>query len=139
MCDINKKTKLKTVTGYKLCWKEKDTYYSHIVRSRIDLGKINSPRESVNVFNYNYIMKQFKLCTILKKLAVARKHYHSSNISTLVLLKITLGGIIYKGTDRGYTNMLDNNIVYAGSEILSYQEIDLRGRPIGKLHSKLNK
>lgn len=151
MCDINKKTKLKKITVYKLAYKNriKDyKYVSWLARIPIRLGKVPIyPIENVfydgepfdfSTINYTNINSNmvgrssgFKRLSAIK---VAIRELMEDFTYTTVILKVVLSGDIMEGTADRISNLIDfSEITYAGTFIESVEEIDIRGRIIDKL------
>ena len=142
MCDINKKTKLKTVDIYKICWKRGDKYYAYFSGMEISVGNVidfvsTCDERFLNRINHIYTdihnvnmigrTSGFKLkrdaqylLEYINKRTPLRNHR--------VLLKIKIGGDIMQGTGKKIIKdvRLDNDsvITYAGTEILEIQEVN---------------
>lgn len=147
MCNINKKTKYKTRIIYKVCYKCGDNYYSIFAGMKIEIGKtadsirlshlpINSRYIGFNqyeigdgLYNDNLIGRTsgFKDKEAAFKL-LKRQYLIKDNNNVIeaepVVLKIKIGGSIFQGNSRlislGFPN---DKVTYAGSEILSFEEI----------------
>ena len=148
MCDISTKSDFKTKTIYKVCIKLNGRYFACFSRAEIKIGKI--PRRTnemivardmkeaeiessmnLNMFSYIYggwgndnpIIEN--KTTGFATLNDAKKLLTKIETPLLCILKLKIGGEIYHGTGKGITD--DNNlwkaITYAGSEILSFEEI----------------
>lgn len=148
MCDINKQTKLKKVTVYKVARKMEDgSYNSWIANVPIKLGKCpkysNDGRESTDpVGNYisscNYNSNMIGRCSGFKILMSInqeryRKLYNFPEY-TLCILRLQLSGNIMKGTAKDISYYIsDNEITYAGTCIDSIKEIDKNGKCINEV------
>jgi hypothetical protein len=157
MCDINKKTKLKTVVVYKVCrYMHDDKYYAYFSGMEVCRGKVkdlpfyqrteghNNPfiiRYTFNnlngelTYNRNYNKNLlgrtsgFKLLKTAKAfMMMVRSGYSSS--SNCYILKLTLGGDIMQGTGEGIAKNPDirNSTVYAGTEILSVEKVQVKNK-----------
>lgn len=147
MCDINKKTRLKKVTVYKVCRKFNDQYYAIYSRFNVKVGVVKDLlkeqilKETYNLeFIYCYLdlyeaANSFYNSNIInrttgfKQKCAAIELYKRSKISydNLVILKLVLGGDIMQGTGKGTTHskIVETGIVYAGTEILEVKEVSI--------------
>jgi len=140
MCKLITKTKFKTKTVYKLVLKYNGEFYSYYTGYKMHLGKIQeswcAPEIDVDWNDYsddvlyNNLMLgktsgfSEKLWAI--KLKDTSRKYENFNLKDIerVILKIQLGGEIWKGNGSRISNYIpDNIVIYAGSEILSMSEI----------------
>jgi len=139
MCDINKKTNYTTRIVYKVVHKNGDNYYALYSGLPICIGnvdkrwRISKLKENIRdnydfnsftpdtwTYNRNIIGKT----TGFADLKAAKILKRESNREDKTILKIKLGGEIWKGTSKNIlSEYFDNHIVYAGSEILSFEEI----------------
>lgn len=139
MCDINKKTKLKTVTVYKLCHKIGNKYYAYFSGMEISTGNVVNfkntcdshflnriNKENSPIYNENMIGRTsgFKLKKDVEYLLEHIKKHNPFNCGK-VILKIKLGGDIMKGSGKNIImdDYLDSTITYAGTEIVEMQEV----------------
>ena len=137
MCDISKPTKLKEITVYKVATKSQSGYLSAFVEAPIKLGEVK-PFEMTGIlvlkygynsalFNINMIRRSsgFKSKEAAQKLAdfFANNSEDENNNENLIVLKIKLGGSIMRGTSNYIGGIDASHITYAGTEILSIEEI----------------
>lgn len=154
MCDIKTLCKEKTRIVYKVVYRDiKGNYYAIISGMRINLGLVSKcikeesvilrisspsiqPYERVHKFSPDYVCRHNspyynplmtdRTCGF-SSLSSARRWIRTEfsyiTKSALRILKIKLGGSIYKGTSARF---LEYPIVsvYAGSEILSFKEVE---------------
>ncbi len=142
MCNINKKTQKKSVVVYKVCRKMMDgNYYAYFSGMKIETGLVKNmpfffPKRAKNTHPFITYPKgdysQFYNKNIVGKtsgfelLKIAKEFLKDTNPRTSnVILKLTLGGDIMKGTgDRIVRNPIVNGaIVYAGTEILNVEVV----------------
>lgn len=139
MCDINKKTKYTTRIVYKVVHKIDGNYYALYSGLPISIGKVDARwrlsklKEDIRdnydfsnfttdtwFYNRNIIGKTSGFA-ILKAAKILKSESHREDKK---ILKIKLGGEIWKGTSKNIlSKYFDNYIVYAGTEILSFEEI----------------
>ena len=140
MCNITKKTDKETVTIYKVVIKYKRRYYSVFSGVKIKIGGVTPQTNRdfkridnltnggwrYNAFSplYNNIMpgktSGFATLESAKSLAEDDSRVYSSRI----VLKIVLGGEIWEGDALDISHRVPNTaIVYAGSKILSFEEV----------------
>jgi len=130
MCNLKEKTDLKTVTIYKAVEKIGGKYYAFFAGTLIKLGTVE-PQSYKNVhkrfkhrvddwyisFNDNMVGK----CSGFKMKSDAIRLADGKNDA---VLKIKLGGEIWIGDALNIDMYIpDDHIIYAGSEILSFEEI----------------
>ena len=139
MCDVNIRTKYTTRIVYKVVHKIADKYYALYSGLPIRIGNVDKRwrlsklKESIQdkydfssftsdnwSYNRNIIGKTTGF-TDLKAANILKRESHREDKT---ILKMKLGGEIWKGTSRNIlSEHFDNYIVYAGSEILSFEEI----------------
>ena len=152
MCDIKKETKYKSRIVYKVCYKIDDQYYSYFAGMLIKEGKVETRTQSPhkyllltipelgitdyhqgeNLFNKNLvgrtsgfasldIAEQFILRLKLQNINFYKLRYLKPRV---VLLKVKIGGSIFKGSTKNISFYTPSDgVTYAGSEILSFEEI----------------
>ncbi len=152
MCDINKETKYKTRIVYKVCYKIDNKYYSYFAGMLIKEGKVETRTQSPHkylpltisemeitdyhqggsLFNKNLvgrtsgfasldIAKQYILRLKLQNINFYKRRYLRPRV---VLLRIKIGGSIFKGSTKNISvSIPSDSVTYAGSEILSFEEI----------------
>jgi len=135
MCDINKKTDLTTKIIYKVVRILDGKYYAYYSGLPIEIGKVDSSWEDkkhkwpdylhykfTRLYNNNMIGKTSGFATL--KAAMILKQNCKYYQDTTTILKIKLGGEIWKGNGKNISSVISNDIVtYAGTEILSFEEI----------------
>ena len=131
MCNLNTTTNLKQQTVFKVVYKTKDGYKSCFAKSKVVIGKVipqtERPKDGIyykavpSLFNELAVGRSsgFEKLEIATILAATYGSY-----SNICILKIELGGSIVSGTALGIMNhKYDREIVYAGTEILSIEEV----------------
>jgi hypothetical protein len=146
MCNINKKTKLKTKTVYKVVWKHNGDFYSVFTLKKLSLGKVKPltkeearhnkvdlDRPNNNNFIYfdrsEYIYNQ----NMINKVSGFERRRDAEVLKSdlniyggPVILRAVLVGTILKGTGDGIRSLFDGRPdvkTYAGTEILSMEEV----------------
>lgn len=139
MCNVNIKTKYTTRIVYKVVNKIADNYHALYSGLPIRIGKVDARwklsklkedildnYDFINftpvdwTYNSNIIGKTTGFAN-LKAAKILQKGTHRE---ANTILKIKLGGEIWKGTSKNIlSESFDNHIVYAGSKILSFEEI----------------
>lgn len=146
MCNISQPTKFKTKTVYKVVRKVDDQYYSLFSLHHLEVGTVK-PIDSDEVFSIKDVIFSDSAGTsvndYLKKHSPIYNHHMEGRTSgfnskraacdliedmsmfknPMVLLKVVLGGDILKGTAARCRSLNPNYITYAGTEILSMEEI----------------
>jgi hypothetical protein len=140
MCDINEKTKFKTKTIYKVVEKHNDKYYSVFAAKEISVGKVSplTPEEvieNLEIMGWSYVdpreythpvSPKFNDNMVGKTSGFAKigpaKALQMGNEKEVVL-KMVIGGDIMKGTSANIAGLDPNYITYAGTEILSMEEV----------------
>ena len=136
MCDIKKKTQLKTMTVYKAVFKTKDgKYISPFAQALITIGDVPQYKEDELACGY-----RSKRHPMYGYVSGCLKKQHAITIATLpyigfnmphadpIVIKIKLGGNILKGSTAGIAKTQEltwGGITYAGNVILSIEEIKL--------------
>lgn len=143
MCDINIKTRKKSVTVYKIVIKQNDDYLSLISKTPIKLGEVPfydpelyivyNTRANYDIYSKNdrFYNKNMvgKVCGF-KHLKPIIEYLKQLNVNKH-LLKLKLSGDIMQGTAKDFTYLIsDDEIVYAGTHIDYAAEIDINGRVI---------
>lgn len=150
MCNIRTKTDLKEVTIYKLVLQSKRNggYYSFFAGFPIKVGPVPIFRrrqvpvnlKGFNIYGrgqglYNKNLRGrtsgFAAFQVAKTLADYDRNrnkkwgnVYNGNEGVIKILKIQLGGSIYEGTSASIADCIsDFETVYAGSEILSIEEV----------------
>ena len=126
MCDINKKTKLKTKTIYKVVIQKDEEYLAVYSKMPISIGEIDKNFNCVShpkissLYNENMIGRTSGFGS--KKVAFLLKNHTWR--SDLVILKMVIGGDIMQGTTAKISGELpEHYTTYAGTEILSFEEV----------------
>ena len=144
MCDIRNKTDLSKITVYKLVKTDiQNNYYAFYSGLPIQLGKIELDwdgskiertffdqydfQDFIHSFLFNGFMNGkmsgFATLEMAKKL-LSKTVYGGDNKT---ILKIELGGEIWKGTSKNISIYIpDDGIIYAGTEVLSFKEISIK-------------
>ena len=128
MCDIKEKTQFKTMTVYKAVRVSKGKYLSPFARTPINLGSVPEFKKFEVVsdfFNPRHPLHG-KISGFAKKQdAITLANDDCFPTPSMKILKIKLGGIILMGSTNNicYKLRTVNNITYAGSEILSIEEL----------------
>lgn len=131
MCDIKTKTNLTTKTVYKVVRKEDKDYYAYFSGFPIKIGKVDlhwDDKHNDNFMKYNPASNLYNYIMTGKtsgfaKLISAQKLHKVLNYAN-VILKMKLGGEIWKGTGKNISDNISERIItYAGTEILSFKEI----------------
>lgn len=139
MCDVNIRTKYTTRIVYKVVHKIGEKYYALYSGLPIRLGNVDKRwrlsklKESIrdsydfNVFTsdeWSYNRNIVGKTTGFALLEAAKILKQESSKEDKTVLKIKLGGEIWKGTGKNIlSSYFDKYIVYAGSEILSFEEV----------------
>jgi len=140
MCDISKKTNLKRKVVYKVVFKREGGYYSCVVGSMIQEGLVllspatkyykdfvptyYNPNMDGRVSGFASKGSAMLLIGIDAKYNIFRDYNVFKD--KVVILKITLGGSIMKGTAKGFLLGKDaKRITYAGTEIIDFEEITI--------------
>ena len=132
MCDIKQKTQLKTMTVYKVVKWKGGEYISYFAEAPIRVGKLPNWKKS-ELRNWwinpshplhnkvsGFLRKEHAIITAEH---VRRAHRCDNNVH---ILKIKLGAPILKGTTGHIISskfLTWNGITYAGSEILSFEDV----------------
>lgn len=142
MCNLHSKTDLKEVTVYKAARKINGEYYSFFARSPVRIGKvIPQAKETMcsDILFDRYLYKPERWCYNLimtgKCSGFQLKEHAFTLVNTrswlreieneIVVLKITLGGEIWMGNaEHIHMDIPDEDITYAGTEILDFEVLD---------------
>lgn len=148
MCDIRTLTTHKTKTVYKVVFKKEGKYITPLTYMVITIGKVAKMKfikrfmpfsdyfyvklvpvsysaitlPSSPYYNFHMTGKTSGFSS-LKIARIYKNTFYERDL--MVILKIKLGGSIYSGTGRNTmdSKLADSAIVYAGSEILSIEEV----------------
>lgn len=144
MCDINKETKYKTRIVYKVCYKIDNKYYSYFAGMLIKEGKVETRTQSphkylsltipeIRVIDYHQVESLFNKNLVGRTSGFANLNIaqilrlrlqHGDLKPRVVLLKMKIGGSIFKGSTKNISiSIPSDSVTYAGSEILSFEEI----------------
>ena len=144
MCDLKSKSKLETVTVYKLCRKHKNKYYAYFSGMEISVGnvadmsfkskvgdkrfrKYSNDKSRYGYKLYNELAVGRTTGFLSKRMATNLQFGDGGPSCGAVLLEIVIAGDIVRGTGShiiGYWEELNKAIVYAGRQIVSYKEVD---------------
>ena len=128
MCNLTKKTNLKTVVIYKAVRKIYDKFYGNIAGTEVKLGKVIPQQKQEFQF---YWARWFKLYTpfynknmIGKCSGFATRENAHLLFGNNIVLKITLSRTIWRGTAKDISrDISDRAVIYAGTKILSIEEV----------------
>lgn len=153
MCDINKKTRLKSVAVYKVCIKIDNKYYAYFSGMEVKVGKVkNLPfytneNGSYGIFKNRYVYKTLTggsayspnynenligKTSGFKLMKVAKILFTRVNIlkpNSIVIVKLLIAGDIMQGTGEGIlrgSQNISSSTVYAGTQILAVKEIMIK-------------
>jgi hypothetical protein len=138
MCNITKKTNKETIIVYKAVIRVKKRYYACFSGIKIKVGKVKPQTnrdynrienrflldgwryDTLSMFyNKNMVGKTSGFATLKSAESLAYDGYGSR-----IVLKIVLGGEIWRGNAVKISSSVpDNAVVYAGTEILSFEEV----------------
>jgi len=132
MCNIHTKTDLKTITVYKAVVKIDEDYYSCFAGTKIELGKVKR-QTFKRVHKALYYSNLFSIGGLFynKHMVGKCSGFQLPDDAKILkiftdgktILKIVLGGTIWLGDASNiYFEIPDDHIVYAGSEIISFEE-----------------
>lgn len=138
MCDIKQKTDLKERTIYKCVIKRGDEYISPFAYKTVCLGVVNPLTPDEYHLNggygvgYNPYQKggslfnkaMVGLCSGFATLRGAQECTATCYGRCFVIIKMRIGGDIWKGTSKNIWDERARFVTYAGSEILSFVEIN---------------
>ena len=147
MCNISKPTQLKTITVYKIVYKAEGKYFGLYSHMPVVLGTVpkidNSTEIELKVkailgrklsfwgsgwAGHNPLMpgkiSGFAKRSVAKQLIECTSERPIEEATSIIIIKIKLGGTILMGTSENISNGINiNHITYAGTEILSIEEI----------------
>lgn len=158
MCDINKKTRRKSVVVYKVCRKIDGKLYAYFSGMEVKTGSVKDmeffhakkgqyypfhmryvitrPNGEV-AYNKNYNKNLIGRTSGFQLLETAKIFYSVCTFSYInpegnVILKLTIGGDIMQGTGEGIMKhrKVTESITFAGTEILNVEEVRVRKRKI---------
>ena len=146
MCDINKKTRIKRATIYKVAVKDKEgNLFSYFAGWPVKLGPVGEFQKPGRLGDHSFT--HHETCEPLynenligrtsgfAKLSVAKKLYDYndynrsdggdvSSESALSIVRLTIGGSIMKGSSAMISSSLpDYEVVLAGTEVFSIKEV----------------
>jgi hypothetical protein len=132
MCNLKEKTELKTVTVYKAVEKHKGKYYSFFAGTKIEIGEVK-PQTPENICKemrsncatlYSCDEPNYNEHMVGKCSGFEKKIDAQTLAEGLPVLKVVLRGEIWIGDATQIdSNINENSIIYAGTEILSFEEI----------------
>lgn len=137
MCDIKQKTQLKTMTVYKaVCKRRENNYLSPFALTPIQVGKVPDFTLYFTLHKKSYYQDyQHPMTGHISGFARLKDAIICSELNCfkdkegyMKVLKIKLGGSILMGTTANIANkhvLPWNHITYAGSEILSIEELEI--------------
>ena len=134
MCDIKEKTQLKTMTVYKAVYRnDKDEYLSPFAETPVEIGKVPNFTREVLCGMFQDILHPMRghISGCLKKahaIIISKASCFDNWQNNMKIVKIKLGGDILKGSTSGILDeneLTSNGIIYAGSEILSIEEVNI--------------
>lgn len=153
MCDINKKTKRKSVVVYKVCRKIENKLYAYFSGMEVSVGQVKDlgffkaskgqyypfhvrytfkNQHGVLVHNVHYNENLIGRTSGFELLKIAKIFRYIVGFTTIskevVIVKLLISGDIMQGTGEGIAKHMDirSSKVYAGTEILSVKELKIR-------------
>ena len=154
MCDINKKTRRKSVVVYKVCRKIDGKLYAYFSGMEVKTGSVKDmeffhaekgqyyPFHMKHVitrangevaYSKNYNKNLIGRTSGFQSLKIAKIFYLMCRYGILnpygnVIVKLSLGGDIMQGTGEGVTRHkeITESITFAGTEILGVEEVKLK-------------
>lgn len=139
MCDISIQTRFKTKTVYKVAYQILGAYYSMFAGMLLNIGQVSKMplykggvhhrfiryKECPELFNPHMQGRTsgFKTKRAALELVKNTLNVEIPAMSYTVILKIKLGGNIIQGTSAGIGGVSSRYVTYAGTEILSLEEV----------------
>ena len=129
MCNLTKKTNLKTVVIYKAVRKIDDKFYGNIAGTEVKLGKVIPQQEQNILFHWARVFRSehsayFNKNMIGKCSGLATEENAHLLSGNNIVLKITLSGTIWRGTAKDISrDISERAVIYAGTQILSIEEV----------------
>lgn len=136
MCRLNRKTKRKSATIYKVVLKVDDKYYSYFAGTEIKIGKVepqtsdDNKRRSKMFYGLGH---EYRFGNPwYNEHMVGRTSGFTDRLSAKIflnqcsgevrILKLNIGGEIWEGSGDSVGKGLEKSMILAGDEILSFEE-----------------
>jgi hypothetical protein len=142
MCNISKKLDAESVVAYKVVRVQDDMFYSCFSGYPFKVGKVGRVGDDwrIPVWGHDYstlLMKYLYNENMINRVSAFKDMYHAEILrdegirwgdfhGTYKVLKIVLKGDLMEGTGAniGGSKQFDKAVVYAGTEVVSIEEIE---------------